>query len=128
MQKFTLSRRNITIFFSYLFLVALFFATGYFAGTGNSGDRISKEAISNITSSPENSAVPTQTAIPYNYRVILEDSQIRLYIDEGGISRLISAENISEESYPISDITLLKKGLVFDSADGAITMMENFIS
>ena len=125
MQKITFNRRNITIILSYLFLVTAFFLTGYFAG-GNK--RISKEAISNITAIPQQSNQPTQSAPPYNYRVILEDSQIRLYIDEGGRSRLISAENISEESYPISDITLLKKGLVFDSADGAIAMLENFIS
>lgn len=128
MQKFTLNRRNITILLSYLFLVAVFFVTGYFTGFNNVDRTLSEDAISNISTAPEGSAQPTQTTAPYNYRVILEDSQIRLYIDEGGKSRLISAEDISEESFPISDITLLKKGLVFDTADGAITMLENFIS
>ncbi len=128
MQKFTLNRRNITILLSYLFLVTVFFITGYFTGFNNGDKTLSKDVISNISASPEGSAQPTQTTAPYNYRVVLEDSQIRLYIDEGGKSRLISAEDISEESFPISDITLLKKGLVFDTADGAITMLENFIS
>ncbi|MBQ3124685.1 MAG: hypothetical protein IJC09_04620 [Clostridia bacterium] len=127
MEKFNFNRRNITIIASYLFLTAIFFIFGLLIGFHNGDDPILKEA-SNTVTVPDNTLLPVITAPPSNYRVILEDGELRLYIDENGISRLISREEISEDSYPVSDIASLKKGLIFETADGAISLMENFIS
>lgn len=127
MEKFTLNRRNITVIASYLFLTAIFFIFGLLIGFHNGDDPILKEA-SNTVTAPDTTLLPVTTAPPSNYRVILEDGELRLYIDENGISRLISREEISEDSYPVADIASLKKGLIFETADGAISLMENFIS
>lgn len=128
MEKFTLNRRNITIILSYLFLTAVFFIFGLLIGFHNGDDPIVKETSTSATAAQDStpSQIPQQP--PSNYRVILEDGQLRLYIDENGISRLISQEEISEDSYPVSDIASLKKGLIFETSDGAISLMENFIS
>ncbi len=128
MQKINFNRRNITIIASYVFLTAVFFITGYFFGFKKGDEPILQEVSSNIGTTPYGTMIPVTSPIPSNYRVILEDSEIRLYIDENGVSRLISAEKISEDSYPVSDIASLKKGLIFETADGAISLMENFIS
>lgn len=127
MEKFTFNRRNITVIASYLFLTAIFFIFGLLIGFHNGDDPILKEA-SNTVTVPDNTLLPVTTAPPSNYRVILEDGELRLYIDENGISRLISREEISEDSYPVADIASLKRGLIFETADGAISLMENFIS
>lgn len=127
MEKFTLNRRNITIIASYLFLTAIFFIFGLLIGFHNGDDPVLKETTNTVLS-PDTTLLPVTTAAPSNYRVILEDSELRLYIDENGISRLISREEISEDSYPVADIASLKKGIVFETADGAISLMENFIS
>lgn len=128
MEKFNFNRRNITVIVSYVFLTAIFFIFGLLIGFNNGNDPIVKETSNNIISSPEDTTMPYPTITPSNYRVILEDGELRLYIDENGISRLISREEISEDSYPVSDIASLKKGMVFETADGAISLMENFIS
>lgn len=128
MEKFTLNRRNITVIASYLFLTAIFFIFGLLIGFHNGDDPISKEVSNTVSAVPDNTLLPLATMPPSNYRVILEDGELRLYIDENGISRLISREEISEDSYPVADIASLKKGLVFETADGAISLMENFIS
>lgn len=128
MEKFTLNRRNITVIASYLFLTAIFFIFGLLIGFHNGDDPISKEVSNTVTAVPDNTLLPLTTAPPSNYRVILEDGELRLYIDENGVSRLISREEISEDSYPVADIASLKKGLIFETADGAISLMENFIS
>lgn len=127
MYKITLNRRNITIIASYLFITIIFFVLGLFVGFNNNKPAI-REVSSSADNIPDSTLSPESTIIPSNYRVILEDSELRLYIDENGISRLISQEKISEDAYPVSDIALLKKGFIFDSADGAISLMENFIS
>ena len=128
MEKFTLNRRNITTILSYLFLTAIFFIFGLFIGFHNGNDPILKETSTPVTA--EQNSTPSQmpSQPTSNYRVILEDGELRLYIDENGISRLISREEISEDSYPVSDIASLKKGLIFETSDGAISLMENFIS
>lgn len=128
MEKFTFNRRNITAIASYLFLTALFFTLGLFIGFKNGDDPIIKEVSSSTHTIADSTPSPLTTMPPSHYRVILEDGELRLYIDENGISRLISAEEISEDSYPVADIASLKKGLVFETSDGAIALMENFIS
>lgn len=128
MEKFTLNRRNITVIASYVFLTAIFFIFGLLIGFHNGNDPIIKEASNTVSTVPDNTSLPFPTHTPSNYRVILEDGELRLYIDENGISRLISREEISEDLYPVSDIASLKKGIVFETADGAISLLENFIS
>lgn len=127
MQKFTLNRRHITVIASYLFLTAFFFIIGYFAGIRNTETDSLREAVSSVGEVPHESASP-YVIPPATYRVILEDSELRLYSDENGISRLISSEEISEDAYPVSDIASLKKGFSYNSIDDAVTLIENFIS
>ena len=128
MQKINLNRRNITIIVSYVFLTALFFSLGYFFGFKNINEPIVSDVSTNVTSLPYQTPTPTQPQSILSYRVILEDVEIRLYIDENGKSRLISSEKISEESYPVSDIASLKSGIEFETADEAVSLIENFIS
>lgn len=122
-----LNSKNIIIIGSYLFLVAIFFATGYMIG-GKATD--GRGAIS--TSTRESVITDTFTPVPSHdtelYRLILEDGELRLYCDGGGISRLISNEKISEDSFPVSDIASLKQGETFETLDDAIALMENFLS
>lgn len=127
MQKISLNRRHITIIASYLFLTAFFFVIGYFSGIRNSEITALRETVSNVTETPRTAATPV-AAVPQNYRVILEDGELRLYADENGISRLISAEEISEDAYPVSDIASLKKGFSYNNIDDAVALVENFIS
>ena len=128
MQKINLNRRIITIIVSYVFLTALFFSLGYFFGFNNINEPIVSDVSTNVTSLPYQTPTPTQPQSILSYRVILEDGEIRLYIDENGKSRLISSEKISEESYPVSDIASLKSGIEFETADEAVSLIENFIS
>lgn len=128
MEKFTLNRRNITAIASYLFLTAVFFVLGLFIGFKNGDEPIIEQTSSTVHTVPQVTPAPVATQSSSHYRVILEDGELRLYIDENGISRLISAEQISEDSYPVSDIASLKKGLVFETSEGAISLIENFIS
>lgn len=127
MKFLTLNKRNIFIALSYLFIATVVFIAGYFWGINKINEQIFNETVTQANSPDFNTAstpLPSQTT----YRVILEDGQIRLYIDENGISRLVSSEEISEDAYPISDIASLKKGFIFDAMDKAISLMENFIS
>lgn len=128
MHKFFTNRRNITIIASYLFLTAVFFAVGYGIGITKKQSAIIKETTANVNSSPYESSYPVHNTESASYRVILEDSELRLYLDSNSISRLISAEKISEASYPVSDIAALKKGITFDNTEKAVELMENFIS
>ena len=127
MKFLTLNKRNIFIALSYLFIATVVFIAGYFWGINKINEQFFNETVTQANSTDFNTTstpLPTQAT----YRVILEDGQIRLYIDENGISRLVSSEEISEDAYPISDIASLKKGFIFDAMDKAISLMENFIS
>lgn len=128
MDRITLNRRHIILISSYLFLTVVFFSLGLFVGFRNGNEPILKEVSYNANNVPNTTISPVTTQLPSYYRVILEDGELRLYIDENGISRLISQEKISTDSYPVSDIALLKNGMVFDNADEAVSLMENFIS
>ncbi len=127
MQKLTLNRRNILIISSYLFLASLVFILGYVSGFKSIDEKLFNE-VSTHANAPYSNLTPTLSPQEASYRVILEDSQIRLYIDENSISRMISSEEISEDAYPVSDIASLKNGFIFDTLDKAISLMENFIS
>lgn len=127
MQKITLNRRNIIFILSYLFVATLVFIMGYLFGFKSIDEKLFNET-STYANSPYTSLTPTITPTSALYRVILEDGQIRLYIDENGISRMILSEEISENAYPVSDIASLKNGFRFDAMDKAIALMENFIS
>ncbi len=127
MKNLTLNKRNIFIVLSYLFIATVVFTAGYFWGINKINKQIFNETVTQANSTDFNTIstpLPSQTT----YRVVLEDGQIRLYIDENGISRLVSSEEISEDAYPISDIASLKNGFIFDAMDKAISLMENFIS
>ena len=128
MERINLSRSNIIVISSYVFLTVIFFGLGLYIGFHNNNTPILEEVSSTATNVPVSTMMPVITPTPSNYRVILEDGELRLYIDEGGVSRLISREVISEDSYPVADIASLKKGITFETADGAISLMENFIS
>ena len=128
MERFMTKHKNIIITASYVCLIALFFSLGVFIGFKNGNEPITKNTSSIVSNIPDKTEAPIQTQPPSDYRLILEDGELRFYIDEGGKSRLISSEEISEDSYPVTDIALLKKGIIFESADSAISMLENFIS
>ena len=122
MQKIKPIYRNIILIFSYLFLMSIFFYIGFTSGMHKTAtDNTDNAAVVSIPSH-----IPT--AEPERYRVILEDGELRLYHDEGGISRLISSEEISEASYPTRDIAVLKDGVIFETSEAALTLMENFLS
>lgn len=127
MKNLTFNKRNIFIMLSYLFIATVVFIIGYFWGLSKINEEIFNETVTQATSHNINT-VSTPLPLQTTYRVILEDGQIRLYIDENNISRMVSAEEISEDAYPISDIASLKKGFIFDTMDKAISLMENFIS
>lgn len=127
MKNLNLNVRNIITVISYLFVAITVFALGYLLGFKSIDNKLMTEATSQVNS-PYQSSSPTLSPQNTSYRVILEDREIRLYIDESGTSRLISAEEISETAYPVSDIASLKNGFTFDSMDKAISLMENFIS
>ncbi len=127
MQKITLTRRNIIISATYLFLIVAVFTIAFLLGYNSGENSILLESSSHM-SVPKASSSPTLTPHTASYRVILEDREIRLYIDENGISRLISREEITEDAYPVSDIASLKNGFTFDNMNSAITLIENFIS
>lgn len=119
--------RNIIISLSYVFLTAVFFAGGYAIGYKNGGGMLSTPAA--VTTQAEDSTPsPSPTAEPTGYRVILEDSELRLYKDENGSSRLISHEEISEGAFPGYDIEILKGGRSFSTIEEALELMENFLS
>ncbi|MBQ3428093.1 MAG: hypothetical protein IJH37_13280 [Clostridia bacterium] len=122
MQKIKPLYRNIILVFSYLFLMSVFFFIGLTAGSSRSAP----DADQTMAAVSIPSQYPTE--LPEKYRVILEDNELRLYHDENGISRLISSEDISEGSYPVRDIAILKDGVSFDTSEAALTLMENFIS
>ena len=128
MEKFMTKHRNIIITVSYLCLMVIFFSLGLFIGFKNGDEQLTKNVSSTVNNIPDKTEIPAQNQSPSNYRLVLEDGELRLYVDEGGKSRLISAEAISEDTYPVADIALLKKGIIFESADSAVSMLENFIS
>ena len=102
MEKFTFTRRNITVITSYLLFTAIFFILGLLIGFKNGDDPIIKEVSSVTQNIPEFTPVPFTTPSPSHYRVILEDGKLRLYIDENGVSRLVSQEEISEDFSSLS--------------------------
>ncbi|MBR0366234.1 MAG: hypothetical protein IJH94_05485 [Clostridia bacterium] len=102
--------------------MSIFFYIGFTSGVHkNTTDNTGSATVMSIPSH-----IPT--AEPQRYRVRLEDGELRLYHDEGGISRLISSEEISEGSYPTRDIAVLKDGVIFETTEAALTLMENFLS
>ncbi len=124
MEKKKLIYRYIILSASYLFLTALFFAAGYSIGY-RSGGALSEQVSAMVAASPAASEAADEMR---RYRVILEDGELRLYSDENGISRLISAENISESPFPARDIAILKEGVSFEDQNDAFALMENFLS
>lgn len=126
MKQIPINTRNILTTAAYLFLTAAIFAAGI--GIGYRSGGAAEQASVTATGVPAASAPPAQSAAPARYRVVLEDGAIRLYLDENGISRLISDDEISESSFPVSDIAELKEGFLFDSLSDALELMENFLS
>ena len=123
MQKLRPIYRYILISGSYLFLTAVFFTAGFFIGRSSQAAPVVTEAAA-ISAPPASTAAAQDT----KYRVVLEDSELRLYVDENGISRMMSAQQISPESYPARDVAILREGIVFDNSEAALTLMENFLS
>lgn len=128
MKNFISNHRNIVLVSSYLFLTAVFFLFGLFAGFHGTEKALPTDSAAIADKVNAATPVPESEQSHSHYRVILEDGELRLYIDENGISRLLSSEEISEDSYPVSDIASLKKGIIFEASDGAVSLMENFIS
>ena len=126
MIKNSKTLRYILISASYVFLTAVFFLGGYYTGFKSGGSIINESTAEAIV--PAAAAPAAETILPQQYRVILEDSELRLYSDENGISRLISSEEISEGSFPTRDVAVLKEGVIFNRTQDALTFMENFLS
>lgn len=121
--------RHILTAASYVFLTALFFGAGYLIGFEN-GDGMLSTPVSVSSSADETDTTPSPapTEMSASYRVVLEDGELRMYLDENGGSRLVSNEQVSEALFPKSDIETLKKGLFFNTLEEALSMMENFLS
>lgn len=121
--------RNILITASYVFLTALFFTAGYSVGYYNGGGMLtSSVTVETIQTEPPMPATPSPTVSPVQYRVILEDGELRLYEDTGETSKVISHEKISEWSFPSYDMDTLKEGRIFLNIEDAVSLMENFLS
>lgn len=119
--------RNILLITSYVLLTGLFFTVGYTAGYHNGGGMLSTSATVE-TEKKEPTPQPSPSLTPEQYRVVLEDNELRLYKDDGGVSRVISHEQISENSFPTHDVETLRQGCVFTTLEEAISLMENFLS
>ncbi len=126
MKNLSLTARNIIVITTYLFLTAIFFVAGYGIGFSNGKKILSEPFVTTSTTAVQATAFPTLS--PSRYRVILEDGELRLYLDENGAGRLISNEKVSEESFPAHDIATLKEGKSFNNLDEALALMENFLS
>lgn len=121
--------RHILTAASYVFLTALFFGAGYLIGFENGDDMLSTPvSVSSSADETDTTPSPAPTEMSASYRVILEDGELRMYLDENGGSRLVSNEQVSEALFPKSDIETLKKGLFFNTLEEALSMMENFLS
>lgn len=128
MKNLSLPARNIIVIATYLFLTAIFFAIGYAIGFKNGEVLLSEPYVSASAGNAETTNIPIATVSPSQYRVILEDGELRLYLDKNGEGRLISNEKVSEDSFPAHDIATLKEGKSFDTLDEALALMENFLS
>ncbi|MGN0182992.1 MAG: hypothetical protein ACI4DP_11395 [Candidatus Ornithomonoglobus sp.] len=126
-QLFT-NPRNILAIAAYVCLTAAIFAVGIGIGYQNGKGLMTTQASVTATGIPAEALLPMTTEAPPRYRVILEDGELRLYLDENGTSRLISNDEISEASFPASDIAELKEGFHFDTLSDALALMENFLS
>ena len=134
MSKFKHYSRYIFHAAAYLCLAAVLFAGGYAIGRKNGGGLLA------VSPTLSEEGVPSQTPLPFSepteqpeentsrYRVVLEDDQLRLYLDEDGLSRLISSEEISIYAYPEQDINALQNGKNFSTLGEAMELMENFLS
>lgn len=120
--------RNIIIITAYLFLTAAFFFAGYTIGFKNGGGLLRDNIPAASAAVPSAAQTMQPLIVSPVYRVILEDGQLRLYLDENGTSRLISNEEISESAFPSHDIASLKEGMKFSRLDDALSLMENFLS
>lgn len=127
MKNLSQSTRNIIIISAYLFLTVIFFITGYSIGLKN-GEKLSEPFVAASVPNTLATNIPLETVSPSQYRVILEDGELRLYMDENGTGRLISNEKVSEESFPPHDIATLKEGKTFPTLEEALALMENFLS
>lgn len=123
MQKIRPLYRYIIVSASYLFLTAVFFIAGYSIGKRTLPPTLIHEAAA-ISTAPAETSAPSAP----KYRVILEDNELRLYCDDMGLSRLMSSEKVSPDSFPSRDVAILKEGIVFDNTEAALTLMENFLS
>lgn len=128
MNKFKKITRYIIPVLSYLFLTGLFFSAGYLIGIRSSNEIMTVNPVITATEKPKTVDNSVSEGIKKHYRVILEDGHIRLYIDEKEKSHLLSNDIISEASYPGSDITKLKEGVIFDELSEALLFIENFLS
>lgn len=123
-----ISTKHILMYSAYLCVAAALFCGGFAIGhhTGTGLYTAGSGAV--IPAAATETAAPAETALPHSYRLILEDGELRLYQDSGGISHLISGEEISVGSYPVSDIASLKDGMIFTDLNQALALMENFLS
>lgn len=129
MKNYFENPKHILIVAAYTLCTAVVFAAGCLIGAHTGGGmQVQSEPVTvkqvPAAETAATQAVPQKTA----YRVIIEDGELRLYMDKDGSGRLISNEPISEASFPSRDIAELKEGKAFDTLDDALAMMENFLS
>lgn len=127
MKQLLTSSRNILAAAAYVCLTAAFFAAGIGIGYRGGKGLMTTQASVTATGIPAETRVPT-AARAQRYRVVLEDGELRLYLDGNGTSRLISNDEISEASFPASDVAELKEGFRFEELSDALALMENFLS
>lgn len=117
--------KNTLIISSYVLLVALFFGGGY--------------AIGRIGAGQEETPIPVQTpgtieTVSENfvegpiYKVVIEDSVLKIYKCIGEEKTIIMSEEISENVFPKDDIEELRAGVEFERLEQAQQMFENFVS
>ncbi|MDD6763564.1 MAG: hypothetical protein PUD92_08080 [Clostridiales bacterium] len=128
MKQLLTNPRNILAIAAYVCLTAAIFAVGIGIGYHNGKGLMTMQASVTATGIPDGTPAPAASETPPRYRVILEDGELRLYLDENGASRLISNNEISEASFPASDVAELKEGIHFDTLSDALALMENFLS
>lgn len=127
MNNLSEKTRHILLLTAYLCFAAVLFAAGCAVGYRRGGSMLSAPTVVTSAGVPKASEEPSEEPRK-PYRIILEDAELRLYLDKDGAGRLISNEPISESSFPAADIAELKEGMTFDSLSEALALMENFLS
>lgn len=116
--------KNILIVAAYVLLMVLFFFGGYAIGG------IRQRPIA-VVSTPQPNILPAAAidgSQKLQYELILINSELFLYKNEGNSHELLYSHPITENIFPPADIEELKRGVYFDKLSEAQSLLENFVS